>query len=340
MTAWTLSPVWSYPEGVQESNKVDDFALSDTYNCKMCYGPTAYGAETSYADICDCAGPWLFVGTQDYRFKILPNKDGKGKTYLVGAFGKKSEICPTDKKVSYGVEWLVVPNQQVTFGQPQRNRRLSWQLSSAVDPAPPKIAQRPVAYGGKYGKFWNDNLLYKVVWSCPEPKPAGAPTFSPPPTTSPRTTGRPLNANPTSAPTPVTSTRPSVSNSLFTSAPTVASPLKPNPLFTRAPAFASSSSPLGSIPNNNGNAPTQAPVIVSSKSPSVPNAGPTNAPTKSQVSPSNLSGTQSPYDFVFYTAQPTRTSMPMPTVDDGLPTPMPTYKPTPIPTPSPFSFES
>lgn len=342
MTAWTWSPVWSYPEGIQEGGKVDEFTLSDTYKCEICYSPTNYGANTSYANICDCAGPWLFVGTQDYKYKILPNKNGKGKAYIVGAFGRQSEICPADMKISNGVEWLVVPNQQFTFGQPGQKRRVSWQLTSTVDPAPPKIAQRPVAYGGKFGKFWNDNLLYKVVWSCSEPAPTGPPTSSPPPTTRPTATLRPSNSKPTSIPNLITTVTPtllsSTSPSKFETLPT--NDLTQMPTLTTVSSIRPSISEL--LPTN---APTQILLSpLSSRSPrSEPNAPPSNAPSTILVSPTNLSGTLAPNGV---SAGPTITAQPtgltsQPTYIGGSETPNsdptsePTYVPSPFPTSTP-----
>ena len=177
--AWSplLASSEPYPRGILEGITEDELKI--TYKCKICYD-VDYSTDTVKDDICNCRGPWLFVGAYGL-FGYDTGRNG------VGAFGRKSAICDkTGEKKSNGVIWTFDFSsfKIAPFWAPLSNPLL-WQM---VNPLNLKVGQQPSYY--EYDPNWI--FLRKKVWSCPEPTmPTKSPTFKP--TKAPRVTSCPTS---------------------------------------------------------------------------------------------------------------------------------------------------
>jgi hypothetical protein len=154
--AWLLplASSKSYPSGILEGVTEDE--LKNIYYCKIC-SDVDYSTDMVEDDICDCGGPWLFVGAYGlFGYDTV--------RYGVGAFGKQSTICDeTREKRSNGVVWTFdfssfkIAPYWATLSSP-----LLWQMGNPLNV---RVAQQPpdIEYDPKLISF------RKKVWSCPEP---------------------------------------------------------------------------------------------------------------------------------------------------------------------------
>jgi hypothetical protein len=129
MTAFLWPDVASkhLPSGVQE-NTITQEMLLDKLDCNYC-SLSPYTEFITFDRICECKGEYLFVGAF--------NLDNSERTvpYLVGAFGKWSDIClgagVAGTPKSNGVQWIVDPTAGAfAFGAPNHPLLLRWQIGA------------------------------------------------------------------------------------------------------------------------------------------------------------------------------------------------------------------
>ena len=154
-----------------------------------------YNADMKQSDMCDCAGPWLWVGAYFVNY------------YMLGAFGKKEDMCHGLLQGQVGSYFSSSPYFfEITRDQSPAASSviLYWAFI-------PENIKKQMPKNPYIDEKVENNKVEKRVWNCPAPTKAPTPSPTPSPTDAPapyRTylptpppTGAPT-PSPTNAPTP------------------------------------------------------------------------------------------------------------------------------------------
>jgi hypothetical protein len=283
-----------------------------------------YNADMKQSDMCDCAGPWLWVGAYFVNY------------YMLGAFGKKEHMCKGGLQGQAGSYFSSSPSFfEITKDQSPAESSviLYWAFT-------PENIKKQMPKNPYVDDKVENNKVEKRVWNCPAPTKAPTPSPSYPPTPSPTDASTPYptyppTPSPTDAPTP----SPDASTPYHTYPPMPSPTDAPTPSPTYPPTPSPTDAPTPS--------PTYPPTYPPTPSPTPyhtypPTPSPTDAPTPYRTYPPTPSPTDAPQrslpttppsGFKPKTRRPTR---PRPT---RRPTRLPTTRrPTRLPTNRPTKF--